>query len=689
MDRSRRPASAGRRGSATTTSPPSGDSDSSVANKEANTAATVIQCRKHVLDRWELLKQQAQARRALLEESHQFQVFKRDEKDALAWIESKTSFAKDESYRDPTNLQAKLHKQQAFEAKLAARQSEQNKLLAMGNELIDAGHYKADEIEQALLILDQKWQDLQEKTVERRQKLEEAQRLQTELQKFIGDFRDVMSWMKEMCNQMTSAELAKDLPGAEDLLKIHQELKSEIQARENVTKKIHEFGQNLVLTEHYAKDDIIKDLNVLKAQKEQMDNTWEKRKVEFQQCLELQQFERDARVAEKWTAARDTFLQALEEDLGDSLDSVEALQKKHDNFEKSLAAQEENIKALVEFADRLVSEGHYAVREIESIQDLAIENREMLKQSAEERRQMLQQSYEKQCFDRDTNEAETWIAEQMLVASDESYRDPTNLQGKIQKQEAFEAEIAANRSQVDNVVQTAIRLNDSGHFASEHITGRVERLSELWDSLCEVARVKTERLGEAWKAQQLNRAIKDVMVWIETTASSLISEEHGRDLASVNALLKRHQLIEHSISAYRERVEALRQQGQLLVEQGHFSADEINQICLTLVERYEGLAEPAATRHQLLRSSLELHQYLREIDDLEAWLIEREPLAESTEYGTDLTGAQSLHKKHQAFAAELAGHQQRILGLGSTARSLYEDGHMSSDLIMDKYCYQS
>jgi hypothetical protein len=61
-----------------------------------------------------------------------------------------------------------LHKQQAFEAKLAARQSEQNKLLAMGNELIDAGHYKADEIEQALLILDQKWQDLQEKTVERR-----------------------------------------------------------------------------------------------------------------------------------------------------------------------------------------------------------------------------------------------------------------------------------------------------------------------------------------------------------------------------------------------------------------------------------------------------------------------------------------------------------------------------------------
>ena len=40
------------------------------------------------------------------------------------------------------------------------------------------------------------------------------------------------------------------------------------------------------------------------------------------------------------------FFQAFlsNEDLGDSLDSVEALIKKHEDFEKSLAAQEEKIK---------------------------------------------------------------------------------------------------------------------------------------------------------------------------------------------------------------------------------------------------------------------------------------------------------------------------------------------------------
>ena len=42
------------------------------------------------------------------------------------------------------------------------------------------------------------------------------------------------------------------------------------------------------------------------------------------------------------------------------LDSVEAMMKKHENFEKSLAAQEEKIKALEEFAVKLIEGKHYA-----------------------------------------------------------------------------------------------------------------------------------------------------------------------------------------------------------------------------------------------------------------------------------------------------------------------------------------
>lgn len=52
------------------------------------------------------------------------------------------------------------------------------------------------------------------------------------------------------------------------------------------------------------------------------------------------------------------------EDLGDSLDSVEALIKKHEDFEKSLAAQEEKIKALDEFATKLIEGQHYSADDV-------------------------------------------------------------------------------------------------------------------------------------------------------------------------------------------------------------------------------------------------------------------------------------------------------------------------------------
>ena len=46
----------------------------------------------------------------------------------------------------------------------------------------------------------------------------------------------------------------------------------------------------------------------------------------------------------------------------------------------------------------------------------------------------------------------------MQTASDESYRDPTNLQSKLQKHQAFEAELSANKGRVDSVRQVQCQI---------------------------------------------------------------------------------------------------------------------------------------------------------------------------------------------------------------------------------------
>ena len=44
------------------------------------------------------------------------------------------------------------------------------------------------------------------------------------------------------------------------------------------------------------------------------------------------------------------------------------------------------------------------------------------------------------------------MSEKMSIASDDSYKDPTNLPGKLQKHQAFEAEVVANRERIFSTV---------------------------------------------------------------------------------------------------------------------------------------------------------------------------------------------------------------------------------------------
>lgn len=57
----------------------------------------------------------------------------------------------------------------------------------------------------------------------------------------------------------------------------------------------------------------------------------------------------------------------------DNLDSVESLLKKHEDFEKSLDAQEEKMKALDQVAKKLMSAGHYASVAIASKRDAVLQ----------------------------------------------------------------------------------------------------------------------------------------------------------------------------------------------------------------------------------------------------------------------------------------------------------------------------
>lgn len=55
------------------------------------------------------------------------------------------------------------------------------------------------------------------------------------------------------------------------------------------------------------------------------------------------------------------------------------------------------------------------------------------------------------------------------MAGDEAYRNPSNLEVKVQQHQDFEAELQANKGRTDGVVEMARELREAGHFAAEEI----------------------------------------------------------------------------------------------------------------------------------------------------------------------------------------------------------------------------
>jgi spectrin beta len=78
--------------------------------------------------------------------------------------------------------------------------------------------------------------------------------------------------------------------------------------------------------------------------RDRLDDTWHERWEYLQLILEVYQFARDAAIAETWLIAQESYLN--NDELGDTVDQVENLIKRHEQFEKSLMAQEDRFNAL-------------------------------------------------------------------------------------------------------------------------------------------------------------------------------------------------------------------------------------------------------------------------------------------------------------------------------------------------------
>uniref|UniRef100_A0A673ARB3 Spectrin alpha chain, non-erythrocytic 1 n=1 Tax=Sphaeramia orbicularis TaxID=375764 RepID=A0A673ARB3_9TELE len=554
----------------------------------------------------------------------------------------------------------------------------------MQRRLIQSHPEAVDDIQEKCTELNTAWSSLVGRADQRKDKLGNSH----DLQRFLSDFRDLMSWINGIRGLVSSEELAKDVTGAEALLERHQEHRTEIDARAGTFQAFEQFGQQLLARGHYASPEIQQKLEALDRERADLENAWVQRRMMLDQCLELQLFNRDCEQAENWMAAREAFLAS--DDKGDSLDSVEALIKKHEDFDKAINVQEEKIAALQSFADQLIGADHYAKPEIFNRRNEVLDRWRRLKAQMIDKRSKLGESQTLQQFSRDVDEIEAWISEKLQTATDESYKDPTNIQvhicSKHQKHQAFEAELHANADRIRGVIDTGNALIQRGACAGSEdaVKARLNALDEQWQFLVNKSAEKSQKLKEANKQQNFNTGIKDFDFWLSEVEALLASEDYGKDLASVNNLLKKHQLLEADISAHEDRLKDLNGQADSLMASNAFDTSQVKDKRDAVNGRFTKIKSMAAGRRAKLNESHRLHQFFRDLDDEESWIKEKKLLVSSEDYGRDLTGVQNLRKKHKRLEAELGAHEPAIQSVLDTGKKLSDDNTIGQEEIQQR-----
>ena len=204
-----------------------------------------------------------------------------------------------------------------------------------------------------------------------------------------------------------------------------------------------------------------------------------------------------------------------------------------------------------------------------------LDRRGALLEKSSQRRVLLEDSFRLQQFERDCDETKGWINEKLKFATDDSYLDPTNLNGKVQKHQTFEQELTANKSRIEELDAVGRELVEGNHWATDRIHARLEEIVRLWETLLAATERKGTRLAQASQQQQFNRGVEDLEIWLSEVEGQLLSEDYGKDLTSVQNLQKKHALLEADVTSHQDRIDAIRSAAQQFIESGHFDVDSI------------------------------------------------------------------------------------------------------------------
>ncbi|XP_062823284.1 spectrin beta chain, erythrocytic isoform X3 [Anolis carolinensis] len=586
----------------------------------------------------------------------------RDLADELLWVQERLPLA--QSTDHGTNLlsvQLLTKKTQTLQKEIAGHAPRIEEVLLRGEGMLAGADSDEDfkDTEERLGQLKDSWNTLQEETLQRLHRMEEA----SEAQRYYLDAGEAEAWISEQELYMVTDEKPKDEESGIVMLKRHLRQQRSIEDYGKSIKQLAGRAQKLLSAGHPEGEEIIRLQGQVDKQYAGLKDLAEERRRKLEHMCHLFKLKREVDDLEQWIAERDVVASSPE--MGQDLDHVTVLREKFRDFARETGSiGQERVDSVNLIIEQLIDVGHPEAATIAEWKDSLNESWADLLELIDTRMQLLAASYDLHKFFYDGGEILVLIEEKHKELPEELGRDVSTAESFHRMHTAFERDIHLLGTQVQHFQEVAARLQAA--YAGEQavtIQKQEQEVVKAWKALLHACEGRRGQLVDTAEKFRFFSMVRDLISWMESVIRQIETQEKPRDVSSVELLMKYHQSIKSEIDTRDKSFITCIDLGKALLHRKHHAAAEIKDKLMQLTEKRREMLEKWDRRWDWLRLLLEVCQFSRDASVAEAWLIAQEPYLSSGDYGQTVDGVEKLLKRHEAFEKSTATWEERFSAL--------------------------
>ncbi|XP_052550737.1 dystonin isoform X12 [Tympanuchus pallidicinctus] len=578
---------------------------------------------------------------------------------------------------DPKAIEIELAKHHVLQNDVLAHQSTVEAVKKAGNDLIESSAVEeASNLQSKLELLNQRWQNVLEKTEQRKQQLDSAL---IQAQGFHGEVEDMQQWLTDTERQLLASKPVGGLPEtAREQLNTHMELCAAFEAKEETYKCLMQKGQQMLARcPESAETNVEQDINNLKEKWESVQTKLGERKTKLEEALNLaMEFHNSLQDFINWlTQAEQTLTAASRPSL--ILDTVLFQIDEHKVFATEVNSHRDQIIELDKTGTHL--KYFSQKQDVVLIKNLliSVQSRwEKVVQRLVERGRALDDARKRaKQFHEAWHKLMEWLeeSEKSLDSDLEIANDPDKIKMQLAQHKEFQKSLGAKHSVYDTTNRTGRSLKEKTTLADDNLKldDMLSELRDKWDTICGKSVERQNKLEEALLfSGQFTDALQALIDWLYKIEPQLAEDQpvHG-DIDLVMNLIDNHKVFQKELGKRTSSVQALKRSARELIEGSRDDSSWVKVQMQELSTRWETVCALSVSKQtrleQALRQAEEFHSVVHVLLE---WLAEAEQaLRFHGVLPDDEEALRTLIDQHREFMKKLEekkGELNKATGMG-------------------------